>query len=206
VLNALGFARIKIGTVAVNINSQTVNPDGTTTFTVQIPSTLPLSTLSCAAGGAAPQPTAFDVTYTSATTGCTDVSPLGLTVNPAVAPVLFLNPSVFQLFSATITPATVGPPPTPATVSPSSPQTVNIVNTGTAPLTINSVTTTDVSAGGCSHFTFSLPFTPSTLNQCEAAPIIVRYNGQTTPATDQCRITLDTNAGIKNLNVTGTSQ
>ena len=207
VLNALGFARISIGGTPVNIIAQTPNPNGTTTFTVQLPPTLPLATMACSAGGAAQIPTAFDVTYLSATTGCTDTFTKGLTVNPPNAPVLFLNPSVFQLFIATITPANpMAMPPTPATVSPSASQTINIVNTGTAPLTINSVTATDVSVNGCSRFTLSLPFTPSTLNQCEASPIIARYNGQTMAATDQCRLTIDTNAGIKNLNLTGTSQ
>ncbi len=207
VLNAFGFARITIGGLAVNITGSTVNADGTTTFAVTVPLNLPLTTISCTAGGAAPQPTQFDVTYTSATTACTDTSPKGLTVNPAAAPVLFLNPSVFQLFTATITPANpLAIPPTLASVTPSAPQTMNIVNTGTQPLTVNSITAADVNPGACSRFTLSLPFTPSTLNQCEAAPIIARYNGQTTAITDQCRVTIDSNAGIKVVSLTGTSQ
>ena len=53
---------ITIGNVAANVISSTVNPDGTTTFVVRIPTNLTLTTQSCPAGGTAPQTTAFTVT------------------------------------------------------------------------------------------------------------------------------------------------
>jgi len=207
VLNALGFARISVGGVAVNITSSTPNPDGTTTFTVVIPSTVQLSTMSCPAGGSAPQPTAFDVIYTSATTGCTDTLTKGLTVNPAAAPVVTTNPLVFQNFTATITPAMAPAPPFPGTsVAPSSPQTIQVINTGTAPLQITGIAT---AGPGCGNFVFGPAIPPAaavTLNQCESLPVSVTFKGQTTPTTETCTLTITTNAGTKNFLLVGTSQ
>jgi len=205
VLNALGFARISIGGVAVNIISSTANPDGTTTFNVQLPPTLTLTTQSCPAGGSAPQPTAFDVVYTSATTGCTDTSPKGITVTPAVAPVFFLNPAAFQPFVATITKNPAPAPPFPGTsVTPSASQTINLINTGTAPLTITAMT---AAGAACPRFS-PLPVgaLPLTLAQCEAFPIVEQYTGQLSPATETCTVTLTSNAGTKTLLLVGTSQ
>jgi len=205
VLNALGFARITVGGFAVSINSSTVNSDGTTTFNVQLPTTLQLSTISCPAGGSAPTTTQFDVTYTSATTGCSDTAPKGLTIQPAAVPVLFSNPLTFSPFAATITPATVGPPPTPATVSPSSPQTMALVNNGTAPLDIQSITVP--ATVPCSHFIVGPAVPPIvTLNTCESLPITVTYTGQTTAITETCTLTVTTNAGTRNFLLVGTSK
>ncbi len=206
VLNALGFARITIGDIAANITAQTVNLNGTTTFSVQIPTTLQLTRTNCLPAGSAPTPTAFDVVYTSATTGCTNTAPKGITVNPAAAPVLFLTPAAFQPFSAKITPATMT---TPATVAPSSAQTVTAVNTGTTTLTISGITT---AGAGCSQFSLSVPPIPPNidLNQCESFPLIATFNGSTTPGTVTCTVTVTTNAPIagstKALLLVGTSQ
>jgi hypothetical protein len=211
VLNALGFARISVGGVAVNITSSTVNPDGTTTFTVQLPPTLALTTQSCPAGGSAPQPTAFDVVYTSATTGCTDTSPKGITVNPAAVPVLFVNPGAFAPFTATFNAGSPGPPIVPPSETPSATQTVQLVNNGNAPLNITAITTVNGTPGGCSRFSIVAPVIPPTitLNTCEALPISVKFNGPTPPAmgtTDTCTLTISTNAGNKSFLLVGTSQ
>jgi len=205
VLNALGFARITIGGVGVSINSSTTNPDGTTTFTVQLPTTLQLGTVGCPAGGTAPTPTAFDVAYQSATTGCTDTLAKGMTVNPAAAPVLFLNPSVFQSFNATITQNVAPAPPYPGTsVTPSAPQTIQLVNNGTTTLTINSITT---AGAGCGNFVFGPAVPPAVnLNQCESLPVSVTYTGQVNPVTETCTMTINTNAGTKTLLLVGTSK
>jgi IPT/TIG domain-containing protein len=208
VLNALGFARITVGGVAVPITGTVVNPDGTTTFTVQLPSTIPLGTVSCPAGGTAPIPTAFDVIYTSATTGCTDTAPKGITINPASAPVIFANPATFQPFTAAITPNVAPAPPFPGTgVTPSATQTVQIVNNGTAPLDINAITSV---GAGCAHFAIGPAVPPViTLNQCEALPVSVTYTGNTpanTPTTETCTLTVQTNAGNKTFLLVGTSQ
>jgi len=207
VLNALGFARITVGGFAVNVTATMVNTDGTTTYTIQVPSTLPLTTQSCSAGGTAPQTTQFDVVYTSATTGCTDTAPKGLTVNPPNTPVLFLNPSAFQPFTATITQNAAPAPPFPGTSVTASPsQTVAIVNNGVAPLTITSVTNNGAPA--CARFTPVPPpsIFPLTLNACESFPIIEQYSGQLSPATETCTFTITTNAGNKTLLLVGTSQ
>ena len=202
VLNAVGTSRLTIGGIGVSITNSVLNPDGSTTFTVIVPSTLPLATVACAAGGLAPQPTAFDVVYTSLLNSCTDTLTKGLVATPPAGPVLTLVPGGFAPFSATITPAN---PPTPATVTPSAPQTIQIVNTGNAPLTVNTIST----SGSCSNFSIGPlipPGPPVTLGQCESLPIVARYNGQTTPATDQCTITITSNAGTKTLNLIGSSQ
>ena len=204
VFNALGFARITIGGVSAPVTGSTVNPDGTTTFTVQIPSTIVLTSIGCTAGGSALQPTAFDVTYTSATTGCTDTSPRGIIINPPAAPIFTLNPQTYQPFTATITPATVGPPPTPATVTPSGTQTVNVINTGTTPMTVTAMTS---SGAACGRFTpLPVGVLPLTLNQCESFPIVEQYAGQTTAGTETCVVTITTSAGSKSLLLVGTSQ
>ena len=210
-LNAQGVARIIIGGVQATIISQTVNPDGTTTFVVQVPPNLKLDTVACpgVSGATAPQPTAFDVTYTSATTGCTDTAAKALIVSPAGVAVLTLVPPAFAPFAGVITPATAGPPPTPATVvvTPSS-QTVNAVNTGSGPLTITAVTQTPAGGTGCTRFNVVTGATPATLAQCDTFPIIASYNAPTTPTPvpDQCQVTLMTNVGNRTLTLIGTSQ
>ncbi len=207
VANAVGFPRITVGTFGVSITSQTDNGDGTTTFVIQVPSNLPLTTQTCSvAGTTAQQPTPFDVTYTSLATTCTDTLKNGLTVAPAAVPILTLSPGAFSPFSAVITPASVGPPPVPVSVKPSATQTVNIVNTGSAPLNVTSIS---ASGAGCARFSIVPLIPPSptiTLNQCDSQPVVVQYNGTTVAGTDQCAITINTSAGSRTLSLVGTSQ
>lgn len=278
VANAVGFPRITIGGLGANINSQTQNPDGTTTFTIQVPSTLVLTTQACSgvAGATVQVATAFDVTYTSLTTGCTDTLVKGLVVSPPDTPTLFLSPAGFTPFSAKVTPGlavsltnggagyisapivtftggggsgaaatatitagsvtaiTVTSPgsgytsaPTvgfsggggvgaaatasvTSTVAPSASQTVTIVNTGTALLSAPlNVTGISAPGAGCARFSIFPLIPPSptvSLNQCGTQPITVQYNGTTTPGSDQCTITITTNAGNQTLSLIGTSQ
>jgi hypothetical protein len=208
VLNALGFPRITIGGVAVPVTATVVNANGTTTFTVQLPNTIQLSTVACAAGGSAPVPTAFDVVYTSATTSCTDTAPKGITINPAAVPVVFANPATFQPFTATITRNVAPAPPLPGTaVTPSATQTVQIVNNGTAPLDITAITSV---GAGCAHFAIGPAVPPTiTLNQCESLPVSATFTGNTpanTPSTETCTLTVATNAGNKTFLLVGTTQ
>ena len=211
VLNAQGVARILIGGIQGTITGETVNPDGTTTFTVQIPASLKLDTLACPAVSNvnAPQPTAFDVTYTSATTGCSDTAVKSLIVSPVPGPLIVLVPAAFTPFQGTITAATIGPPPTPATVAVSpGPQTITIANSGNQPLTVTAVTLTTPLGGGGGCAKFSVSSTPATLNQCETTPIIATYNATTTATAspDLCTVTITTNAGTKTLTLVGTTQ
>jgi IPT/TIG domain len=211
VLGAFGTPRILIGGQSVPISNTVVNNDGTTTFTVVVPSNLTLLTVSCpgAPGATAPIPTSFDVAYTSVTTTCTDTVTKGLLVNPLNVGIFTLVPPSFGSFQATITPAQAGPPPVPASVKPSASQTVTIVDTGAGPVVITGSSTTDVTAGGCSHFAITLP-TAQTLNQCDTAPILAQYNGQTSSAVDQCKITINYTINSvpnsKSLTLTGISQ
>jgi hypothetical protein len=208
VANAVGFPRITIGGIGASITGQVDNGDNTTTFTIQIPTTLTLTTAPCAgaAGTVAPQATAFDVTYTSLATTCTDTLAKGIVVTPPATPTLTLTPPNFSPFSATIVPGSAGPPVVPTKVTPSSGQTVTIVNTGNAPLTITAVTQT---GAGCANFSIVTPATPVSLNQCDTESIVAQYTGKTPPGTtgtDQCAVTITTNAGSKTLNLIGTTQ
>jgi hypothetical protein len=212
VANAVGLPRITVGGLGANITSQTDNGNGTTTFTIQVPSTLPLTSVACsgAAGANALQPTAFDVTYTSLTTGCSDTLTKGLIVAPLQTPTLFLSPSGFAPFIATITPADpTTTPPTPATVSSPPAQTVLIVDTGAAPLNITSVTTSGAGCGsGPGQIFVSVP-PAQTLNTCDSAAITAHYTGTTAPSSAQCTVTINSNDATRNpkiLQLSGSSQ
>jgi len=211
VLNAFGTPRFQIGGKTAQVTGSTFDPNtNTTTFTVIVPPTLILQTQAC--GGVSgvnfPVLTSFDVVYTSAQTQCTDTFTGGAQVQPPNAPAIALSPaSGFTPFSATFVagnPAAV--PPTTDSVTPSAPQTVVLVNNGTAPLVINSITTT---GSGCSQFTFGFPGPlPLTLNQCDPAVFNASYNGPNPPAKGSgvCSIVVDTNAGVKTLPVFGNTQ
>ena len=218
VLGAFGFPRIEIGGNIANITGSVDNADGTTTFHVTIPPTVMLGTQSCPSGGTTQIPTAFSVTYTSATTGCSDTSNNGLIIAPTTGPVLFVTPGAFQPFTATFTPGSAGPPIVPPSETPSSPQTVNVINTGVncpsgspCPLTITGFTLVNGAGAGCADFSVVAPPTPISLFACDALPIFVTYNGPTPPgpATDTCTFGIVTNAavnGTKNFLLVGTSK
>lgn len=205
-----GVTRFTVGTRTVFPTAATDNGDGSVTFTVPVPTNLVFPTEACPGGGARQLPLEADVTYDSSTsTGCSDVAAGALTINPAAnTPILTITPASFAPFSARITPAVAdpdGPGPllgTPASVAPSGPQTVNVTNTGTGTLTINSVT----AGPGCTNFTVSSPSTPTNLAPCDPFPVTAVYNGQTTAGTQQCTVTLNTSAGTRTLTLSGTSQ
>jgi hypothetical protein len=195
VANAVGFPRITVGGLGASITGQLDNGNGTTTFTIVVPTTLPLTTQACAgvAGASSRQPTAFDVTYTSLTTGCTDTLVKGLTVIPPATPILTLSPTSFTPFTATIAPGSAGPPIVPPTVTSPPAQTVTIVNTGAAPLNIISVT---ASGAGCGNAPGQISVTtppPQTLSTCDTAPITAHYTGTVAPSNAQCTVTITTN-------------
>jgi hypothetical protein len=219
VANATGTPRINIGDSVAFITGVSVNATtGVTTFTVQIPSSLTLSTISC--GPSAPTAqvaTQFDITYTSLESGCTDKAPKALTVSPVPGAVLTVT-GAFTPFIGKITPGQVGPPATPTTVTvtPSS-ETVAFFNTGnTTQVGITSVGTANAGGvNGCSAFNINeTPPPPVNLNQCESMAIGVSYKGQTTPTTspDQCTITVNGFVGslgnpfTRTFTVSGSSQ
>lgn len=207
VLNALGFPRLSLGGTNLLITASSVNPDGTTTYTATVPTTIALTTQACpAVSGASRQvATPFSVTYTSVTTGCTDTLANAATIAPpANTPILTLVPGAFGPFSATISPGDpVGPPIVPPSVAPSAPQTVTLTNTGSSALTVNSVTP---SGPGCAAFDITSPPTPSTVQPCDPFPITVVYNGTVAPQTHQCTLTIATDVGSRALTLSGRSQ
>jgi hypothetical protein len=213
VAGAVDPSRVTIGTFGASITNEVTNSaTNITTVTVVVPATLKLDTEACGPAGVTRRiPTAFDVVYTSVASTCSDTLVKGLTVNPPTGPVLTLSPPAFAPFTATITPGSPGPPIVPPTVAPSPSQTINIVNTGFDPtggnpLIISSATATDVTPGGCARFSITLPSTPENLATCDFDLIIAQYTGRTTAGTDQCRVTLVTNAGTRTLTLTGSSQ
>ncbi len=185
------------------ISGSTTNPDGSVIYTIVIPANIKLDTVACTgvAGANAPQTTSFDVVYTSLLTTCTDTAIKALTVSPPNTPVLFVTPPSFTPFTATITPASAGPPPTPTTVTGSAVQTVTLANLGAGPLMITGASTT------CgAQWSISLPAN-QTLNQCDSAPVSAKFNGSTAGGSDSCSITISTNAGPnKVFNLNGNSQ
>lgn len=207
VLNAQGIPRILFGNTPGTITATTSNPNGTTTFTVQVPNTLTLTPLSCGVGSTtAPQPTQFDVVYQSLTTGCTATFANGVTVTPAATPTLTLSGALVP-FVGRITPGQPGPPVTLATVAVTpTTQTVSIVNTGTGPLIVNSITQTNAGGTGCLRFS-PPPFTPATLTQCQNLDITVSYSAPTvpTPVPDVCQYTINTTAGSRTVQVVGSA-
>jgi hypothetical protein len=209
VVNGFGFPRLRIGDVNLTNIVETVNPDGSSTFTANVPTTLTLDTEDCPGTGVSAEvPTPFDVVYESATTGCTDTLTRGAVILPPPGPQIAVNPVAFTPFTADFTAASVGPPPVPATLAPSAPQTLNIVNVGnTTPLTVISVTQT---GAGCTAFAIGTAIPPVDLNTCEPFPITVVYNGaDPTPAasvTHSCTLTVATNAGTRTFTLIGTTQ
>jgi hypothetical protein len=216
VANAIGAPRITIGDQTAAITGTVDNGNGTTTFTVQVPSTLQLSTQACPAapGVTALQPTAFDVTYTSLTTTCTDKLAKGLTVVPA-GPAVAVSPATgFTAFSATApVPPTAAPPTAGTPFKPAPPQQVNVTNAGSGTLIVQAV---NLSGPGCASFTVQPTSStqpgafPSNLSTCDVFPIVAQFTppaaNQVSGFTAQCTVVITTNAGGRNLSLSGTVQ
>jgi IPT/TIG domain len=212
VANATDPTRIAIGGRAANIISSIVNPDGTTSYTVTVPSSLTLNTRTCPNGTVVPVPTAFDVQVTSLLSTCTDTFVLGLTVSPPVGPALTVT-GAFAPFTGTIVPPV--PPAVTPTVTQPAPQTITIVNSGfnpsgATPLVVNSVTAGGPTSGtGCTRFQVTAsPNPPASLDVCQTLPVTVRYSAPVvpTPTPDVCTLTISTNAGTQTFTLTGNSQ
>lgn len=201
VLNASGIPRIVIGDQVAAITGTTVNSDGTTTFTVLVPSSLALGTRSCptVSGASALIPTPFNVTYLSLTTGCTDTFTNGIVVNPA-GPVLTSQPGVLNSFSATA--AVAGVPPTPAIPAPD--QTLTFTNTGSGTITVTSLT--NLCPAGPNGFTVIPPGFPTTLGPCDPFPIVFHYNTGAAGSSQTCQVTINTSAGNRTITLSGNTQ
>jgi hypothetical protein len=219
VANAYGTPQLRLGGATgplLNISNATVNANGTATLTATVPTNLQFLTTACPGGGTQKTTTAFDVTFTSLTTNCTSTLVGGAQISPQTAPVLTLLPPAFATFSAHFTPAAFsGTPPvltTPASITPSSPQTINIINSGfgvgpNAALVINSVSN---NCGG--NYTISAPAAGTSLNTCENAPVTATFNppapapnATTYSPPPPCTLTINTNAGTQTLTLAGTT-
>lgn len=205
VVNAGDFSRLAIGDTTLAITGETES-GGLTAFTAVVPMTLELATEECADGVEREIPTAFDITYTDLVSDCEDTLTNGVTVAPAENdPVLVVTPATFEPFQATITPASVGPPPTVATVAPSDPQTLTIVNAGTGTLTVSSAALG--AEPGCAFFTPPItPSTPASLESCDQFPVTIVYQGTVAGGTHPCTLSVITSEGTRNFSLLGTSQ
>ena len=197
VLNASGIPRITIGGSPATITGSIANADGTTSFTVLVPTLLTFNTQPCpSVTGASNQiTTQFDVVYTSLTTGCTDTFTRGVTVDPK-DPILFNVPLAFSAFSAT---AAILVPPTPGVPAPD--QTITFTNVGAGTITVSSV-------NGCNggSFTRTSPVVPATVNPCDPFPVTVHYTTQGSGASASCTLTVVTNVGTRTFAVSGSTQ
>lgn len=176
------FARFKVGTTNVFPSNFTVNPDGTVTFNVVIPSNLELDTRECPAGGERQVATNFDLTYLNTQTGCEDVLEGAISVQPALAPVLFVT-----------TPANLDD----TTVGSSSSTTFSVVNAGTSAMTF-----TSVSSNSAAFTVTANPAPPVGLDPCESSEVTVTF----TPAAagqQTATITIVTDAGTRSVQVQG---
>lgn len=206
VLNAVGTPSFTIGGVAAPISSAITNPTtGVTTFTLNAPTAVTFTTAVCPGitGVSAPQPTPFDVVFTSLESTCSTTAAKGVTINP-VTPILAINPnSAFTPFLATSADP-LATPPTP--FKPSVPQTVLFVNAGGGNLLINGVTT---SGAGCASFSISSGTIPSSLASCDPFPLTAQYTPPpaSPPGTfNTCTVTVGTSLGNKTFILSGSVQ
>ena len=143
VANALpGVNRITLGDRVV-FATPVFNPDGTATFTVTVPTDYTFPTEACTVGtvtGTRNAPLRVGVTYTHATTGCTDTVANALAITPPdTTCVAAPNAAIVPAACPTVTPTT---PPSPSAAAGTGTVTVTITNTGGGTLTISSVAVT----------------------------------------------------------------
>jgi len=199
VANAVGLPRLRLADIGLTITNTVDNGNGTTTFTAIAPTTLTFQTQTCPGGGTAPIGTAFDVTFESGTTGCTNTLNKGAFISPPNTGLISLVPQTgFTGFTSTAAKPLATPPVAGA---PSAAQTVQLVNTGAGTLTINSIT-----QSGCGNFAIGNPSTPATLNSCDSFPIVAQYTRTATTGSDICTLTISTNVGTKSITLVGTAQ
>lgn len=193
ILNPGGLPIIKLGTAQVGISGATANPDGTTTYSVAVPTTITLNTETCTAGGSRPIATAFDVTYTSAETGCTVTATGGLTVNPVTTAKLLLTPNPLVLTARAATPGSAGPPVVAPTPASNGNGIFTVVNNSTNPVTITSVVSNNPQfvvppPGSAPNGTVLLP--------CESVAVPVTYISQAAGQSSQGQITVSATSTV----------
>lgn len=207
VVDALpGPARIKLGNLTAFVTAATVNPDGSTTFTVTAPTSFEFPSEDCTLGGVPGErdaPIVVDVTYTHIQSGCTDTAEDALTVEPDPADNPCVIPPPPPPPNAVITPntavlgcANMGLVASGGTTTGTT--TFTITNTGGSPLIISSVTvvtssnTTTVTVAPTSATvapqasqTFTVTVDPAAAGAFSGT-IRVNSNDPDTPAIDFC--------------------
>lgn len=194
------LTRIQINGQSVPITATVQNANGTTTYTVVVPSNLKFDTSACPTvpGVNAQVQTGFDVVVTNPETTCTDTLVKGAVINPPAAVVAFAPTAGFGSFT-TILPQP-GPPPVAGTPAPA--QTVVFTNTGSGTLTVTGVSQ---AGAGCANFAVSTPSTPASLAACDPFPVQVNYK-RNTAGNDQCTLTVSTSAGSRTMALSGQAQ
>ena len=139
-----GVTRFRIGSRTVFPIAAVDNGNGTTTFTLPVPTNLTFTSVACPAGGNRLAPLNLDVTYAPSSDSCEDTVAEALTVNPA-DPSCVLAPAVL-----TTTPASGGScapvPNTTAAGVVTGNATITVTNSapaGSSSLTVTSVTATN---------------------------------------------------------------
>jgi hypothetical protein len=205
VLNATStFPQLTFGPIAVTPSGAVRNPNGTTTYTAVVPTTLTLGAGTCSAGGTTTQTTSFDIVFTAPETGCTATLRNGLTVLPPQTGSLFMTPNPLVLTGKAAVAPTVGPPPTPGSPAQNGSGSFTIVNNGAAPLTITSVVSNNA--------TFTVTSDPSgtTIGPCDTALATVQYTAGAAGSSAATQIVVTATTGgnsiTKNETVTGSTQ
>jgi hypothetical protein len=202
VSGAAGTNRISINGQAVPISGVVDNGNGTSTFTVVVPTNLQLATQACTAvpGVNAFIQTGFDVVFTNVETTCTDTLTKGAVLNPPDQIFAQSPTNGFVAFQTKLTQP--GPPIVPGTPAPA--QTVTITNAGGG-IGGTGLQITSIAQSGCANFSISFPTTPVSLGPCDPFPIQANYN-RSVPGSDQCTLTISTSAGTHTLTLSGSAQ
>lgn len=190
-----GAVQIKLGTKSVFPTGATLNLDGTTTYTVSVPTTFTFPSVACGVGGTRLTSIDVDVSYKNLVTTCESTVAEALTVNPT-------------------DPSCVLPPPPDATITPTTPPCVDIgavvaagavtgttaftvTNTGGLPLIISNVAVvafanatvtvapTSVTLAPQASQTFTVTVDPTAVGGFSGT-VRVNSNDPITPAIDFC--------------------
>lgn len=184
VLNPGLFPRLAIGDTGVPIAGSTTTGDGLTLFTTAVPSNIVLDTETCPSGGTRRIATSFDITFTNVENDCVSTLPDGLTVFPPQIGQFFLTPNPLVLN------ATGDDPTTPENEEADASDIFTVVNTGNAPVTITSITSSDPV-----NFQVSTAAVGTTLQPCESTVVVVTYEAGAQGTTATATITVTGTTG-----------
>jgi len=193
---APGATRIKLGDRSVFPSGASLNLDGSTTFTLSVPTNFTFATRTCGAGGTQLLPLDVDVVYESVATGCTDTAVKALTVDPVDGTCVLPPPPDLVITPVTPPCSDIGAIAAPGVVTGTTIFTVT--NTGGQPLIISNVavvtstntTTLTVSPTSATlapqaSQTFTVTVDPAAAGAFSGT-IRVNSNDPDTPAIDFC--------------------